>query len=165
MGRQLPIVTRWPDEVELLQFLQQHSSIRVFHSFTPTPEQVWIDDWQQRPIVDDTYHIWPTTFPWQPEFLQTIKAKKAADRSKWYISNYSNAPVIEFSRNLYGGMNACGRLYWSKYFSAAMPLEYDVAAFDRLIDSLWRWVRKHGRRHETNLHHPYILPHAAADEQ
>lgn len=155
MGRQLPVVTTPRDERELLRFIHSLSPIRVFRCFTPTPEELWITDWERREIPVRFYNIWPEAFPWEPAYGQT-------NSGDWYVSNASAAPVIEFSRG--SDERKDGRVYWARSFSAAQGLAYDERAFSKLVDQVWRWIRKHGRRLSTEPYAPYYLPDAWARE-
>jgi hypothetical protein len=54
-----------------------------------------------------------------------------------------------------------GRIYWARDFSAPNGLAYDVEAFARLTDSLWRWIRRVSHRPpEAKTHSRYFLPDA-----
>jgi hypothetical protein len=74
-------------------------------------------------------------FPWNIELKQD-KTKE----QKHYVSNTSNAPLIEFSKTDWVGNNN-GRLYWTKYFTGG-PLEYDMTDFEKFYDTVVRWFIK-----------------------
>lgn len=167
MGRQIAIVATPSDERLLLQFVESLVPIRVFVHFAERIEQVWIDDWNKRDIVDNSFTVWLTSFPWQPEYKQTGGPRCPKDRAGlWYIGNTGAAPVIEVSRPRPGGVDG-GRLYWGRHFSAPDGLAYDEAAFSSIVDRIWSWVRRKGRRisKENPAFSPWYLPDAFSIHQ
>ena len=50
MGRQLQLATTQPDEVELLRFISSLAPIRVFQTFAPSIDELWVVDWKTRVI-------------------------------------------------------------------------------------------------------------------
>jgi hypothetical protein len=162
MGRQIPIRTAWEDELLILRKLEElsGSEVRVYRrAFGDTRESLWIEDWRRRPIEYSDYGIWPVCFDWKPKYRQIKPPCAPHVEGKWLFANSNIAPVIEFSRHLHQPGTA-GRLYWSKYFAATEPLEYDVERFDRLVSALWRWVRKVGVADKSDAFRPRVLPHA-----
>jgi hypothetical protein len=162
MGRQLPIIASYEDERSLLSFISQITPIRVFVMHRSSTQELWQDNWIMDDISDFQYYVWLTAFPWTPEYRQTGGRRcPASSRGYWYISNYSNAPVLEISRPA-NNTRSSGRIYWSKYFSASNELEYDVNAFEGIVNRIWNWIRKHGKcvkEHKSRLA-TYVLPDA-----
>ena len=101
------------------------------------------------------FNIWPTRFPWQPEFSQTRTAP-----SRWYVSNTGDAPVLEYSRVPLNGLRP-GRLYWADRFSGEP--RYDRRAFGEWIDSVWSWVRATAKRRAFAGHAAWCFPGAQLD--
>lgn len=162
MGRQLPILATPEDERELLRFIQTLSAIRVFRTFAPTPDLLWLDNWMDCDIEEFGFNVWLQLFPWEPTYSLTGGPNCPPDRSgKYYVSNSGTAPVIEISRPPRGSRDG-GRIYWARNFSAPYGLTYDADAFSKCVDHIWRWIRKHGKRDKGGLadYRPYVLPRA-----
>jgi hypothetical protein len=164
MGRQLQLATTDADEIELLRFIRSLAPIRVFLSFARSAAELWIDDWETRKIPAagiSKLCIWPQTFPWSPEYLRTGgPGCRPESAGQFYIANAHEAPVLEFSRSFLNE-HRYGRIYWARDFSAPQGLDYDEDAFDRLTDSVWRWIRKVGQRWpDARTHSQYFLPDA-----
>ena len=161
MGRQLQLATTQPDEVELLRFISSLAPIRVFQSFAPSIDKLWVADWETREIPTAGFRIWPQTFGWLPEYAQTGGPKCPPESAgQFYVSNVYTAPVLEFSRSFLEEQRY-GRIYWGRDFSAPNGLAYDAEAFARFTDSVWRWIRKTGRRLPgATAYSPYFLPDA-----
>lgn len=165
MGRQIAIITAWEDELALLHKVSElaNCDIRVFRRRPGVSRKsLWIRDWQTAQISEGAYGIWPTAFTWQPRYRRIKPPCVPEVRNKWVFANDNAAPAFLFSRHLHGRGSA-GRLYWSKYFLATEPLAYDVAAFDRVVDALWRWIRKVGRASGGGLHRPFAMPNARCE--
>ncbi len=77
-------------------------------------------------------------------------------RGLYFIGNKSIAPVLEISQF---GQRDHGRVYWANDFSAPNGLQYDSVRFSRLVDKVWRWIRKHGVKTDQK-YSPYYLPDA-----
>ncbi len=159
MGRQIAIVTSWPDELLLLRHLEIDCKLRLFRSIADSRSGLWIENWEQSAIPDSHYCIWPTRFTWRPKYWQIKQPCVPEVEGKWVVANDGVAPAIELSRHLHGRGSA-GRLYWAKYFLATAPLSYDVNEFDRFVSAVWRWVRKQGVCDRLDAHKPYVLPNA-----
>lgn len=162
MGRQLPIVATRNDERQLLSFIATLSPIRVFVSQSINVGSIWVNDWDERDIPGYMFQIWPTVFSWTPEYKQTGGPRCPRDfAGRWYVSNSNVAPVIELSRPAIDGKHG-GRVYWARDFSAPHGLDYDVAKFDDLVNRVWNWIRRFGRRRKAQAlrHSPYYLPEA-----
>jgi len=161
MGRQIAVIATPEDERELLRFIHTLTPIRVFQTFAATPEELWLDDWEDRDLPGFTYSIWLQEFPWEPTFGVTGGPGCPPERTGFhYFANAGQAPVLELTRGDLG-RNRAGRIYWGRNFSAPHGLRYDDAAFSKIVDQVWRWVRKHGRRVEIPiLQAHYLLRHA-----
>ena len=114
-----------------------------------------------RPIPSAGFDIWPQSFDWSPEYAQTGGPKCPPERAGlFYIANAHSAPVLQFSRSFLEEQ-LYGRVYWGRDFSAPHGLDYDAEAFSRFTDSVWRWIRKVGRRlPDATTYSPYFLPDA-----
>src|SRR5438132_513468 len=100
MGRQLQLATTDDDEVELLRFIRSRAPIRVFQRVARSIDELWIDDWETRKITAAQFWIWPQTFPWSPEYLETGGPNcRPEDAGQFYIDNEGSAPALEFSRS------------------------------------------------------------------
>lgn len=161
MGRQLQLATTKIDELDLLRFTQSLGPIRVFQSSAHSIEDLWIDNWETGELPAAGLRIWPQKFAWVPEYKQTGGPKCPRESAGlFYVSNTSAAPILEFSSSSLL-QRRYGRIYWAKDFSAPQGLNYDVGEFERLTDSVWRWVRKVGRRlPDKKPLSPYFLPDA-----
>jgi hypothetical protein len=160
MGRQLQLATTQRDATDLLRFVGSLGPIRVFQSFGHSIGELWVDDWETRELPRDFY-IWPQAFAWAPAYAQTGGPKCPPERTGiFYIANAHPAPVLEFSGSILE-QGRYGRIYWAGDFSAPNGLGYDAEAFARLTDSVWRWIRKVGRRlPRAKAYSPYFLPDA-----
>ncbi len=167
MGRQLQLATTDADVVELLRFIRSLSPIRIFQSFACSAAGLWIDDWETREIpkpkfyLGSGFYIWPQSFPWSPEYAQTGGPNCRPEHAgQFYIANKDAAPIFHFTRSFLDE-HSYGRIYWARDFSAPDGLDYNVEAFARLTDSVWRWIRKVSHRTpDAKTHSPYFLPDA-----
>ena len=161
MGRQLQLAATHTDEEELLRYIHSISPIRVFQSFAHSIDELWIDDWKTQEFPAIGVYIWPQTFSWSPEYSQTGGPRCPPERAgRYYVSNKSAAPILELDSSFFE-RRQFGRIYWFKDFSAPNGLDYDVEAFTELTDSVWRWIRKTGKRQPAaGAGSPYFLPNA-----
>jgi len=167
MGRPLILATTQPDEVELLRFVRSLAPIRVFQSCSRSIDDLWIKDWEHEEIPGAAFRVWPQTFPWSPEYAQTGGPKCPPERSGlFYVAHAGAAPVLEFTRSFLEDRRRpehtrFGRIYRARDFSAPHGLNYDAEAFAKLTDSVWRWIRKVGRRLPgAKAYSPHFLPDA-----
>lgn len=163
MGRQLALAATPDDEVELLRFIDSVSPIRIYKTFAPSIDELWLPGCDTRGISGwQTFHIWPVAFGWEPRYGLTGGPGCPPERAgQYYVANGSAGPILELSRSLLEDRNY-GRIYWARNFSAPRGLTYDEAAFSTLTDQVWRWIRKNGRRlpPDPAQVRPYFLPHA-----
>lgn len=160
MGRQLQLATTQQDEVALLRLIRDLAPIRVLGSFAWSADELWIDDWESRVIPTNGFYIWPTAYDWSPEYLQTGGPNCPQESvGMFYVDNLDTAPVFQFRRSFLEQRHY-GRIYWGRDFSAPDGLDYDDKAFDRLTDSIWRVIRRVGRRLPGDKYSPYFLPDA-----
>lgn len=160
MGRQIAVAMLPEDESLFVAFLRSTTEIRLFRWSAPSPlqhEVLGADLGEEH-----CFYVWPTVFGWEPEFKQFRTSPVAERLGRFYLSNTSAAPVLEYSRHGFEQGQAYGRLYWAKTFSAPSGLSYDSSAFEHWYESVVRWVRRSGRRHEAETNGPYYLPHAYA---
>ena len=163
MGKQLQVLMNTKDEENFISFLRATANLQLFESFAPTTNQLCVEKFSPNFDGHHTYAIWNTNFSWKPEY--GIVGSKAHDPNLigWsYISNLSAAPVIEVSRSNLAKITA-GRLYWAKNFSAPNGLPYDEVAFAKWVDTIWRWVRKNGKKVPDLPLQPYVFPEAFND--
>ena len=163
MGRQLPIVATWNDEVQLLRFIQTLSPILPFVSHASQIDDLWFPDWEQREIPGQQYSIWLKAFPWTPEYRQTGGPRcPPASRGLWYVANSNDAPVIEITRP-FAGTESGGRVYWAHLFCAPHGrLAYDEEAFTKIVTRIWAWIRRNAhRKHDVDhVSDSYFFPEA-----
>jgi hypothetical protein len=169
MGRQLILAATTSDELELLRFVRGLAPIRVFQSFGRSIDDLWITDWEREGIPEGAFRVWPQTFPWTPKYAQTGGPNCPVERAGlFYVANDGVAPVWEVTRSFLEDRQRpdnrrFGRIYWARDFAAPHGLDYDTAAFAKLTDSVWRWIRKAGRRLPgAEPYSPYFLPDAWA---
>ena len=105
MGRQVAVLLGPLDEAHLLERLREAGEIRIFESFSDTAERLEVSDFPPATAGHLFFRLWPTRFPWRPEFAQTRTPPR-----EWYVSNTSTAPLLEYSRAALSGSSA-GRLY------------------------------------------------------
>ena len=113
MGRQIAIIADWPDELALLRHLEADGGIRIFRRFARSQERLWIDDWQNRPVDDDGYGIWPSRYRWEPTPVRPANPCVAGAGGTWRFGDEATGPVILLSRHMHGPMSP-GHLYWPK---------------------------------------------------
>ncbi len=124
-----------------------------------TVDALWIDDWETCDDLPQFLNIWPQAFAWTPSYSQTGGPRCPANRrGEYYVNNKGSAPLFEFSGSTLEHKRY-GRIYWARHFSAPDGLEYDEAAFSRLTDAVWRWIRKVGKRGPAKPD-VYFLPDA-----
>src|SRR5262245_15332181 len=162
MARQLPIVATARDEAELLKFIRTLSPIRVLIPFADQPESLWISDWDTQDIEGCGFSVWLESFPWEPEYKQTGGPRCPKDRAGfWYVSNTSTAPIIEISRPFPDSIHG-RRVYSARDCCPTDGLTDDVASFNQIVDRIWNWVRRAGRRQKVGdkSSGPYFLQNA-----
>jgi len=160
MGRQLQLATTRTDETEALRFVESLAPIRVFQSHAATSDDLWFSDLKSIGVPPWTLYIWPQAFPWSPVYRQAGGPQCPPERAGlFYVANANTAPVLELSRSDLP-RKRYGRIYWGSDFSAPGGLDYDAAAFSRFVDSVWRWIRKVGKRTSGNSYSPYFFPEA-----
>lgn len=142
MGRQISVAWTENDERGFLAFLLQSAEVQIFRSFANTNEELFVKEFGAREDGDWFFYIWNRSFPWKPEYAKT-KADLPLDRRNLsYISNKSDAPLIEYTRHNFEPGAEQGRIYWGKDFAAPKGFTYDVARFDQWYESIVRWIRK-----------------------
>jgi hypothetical protein len=153
VGEQIGIVALAEDELELLAFIRSTANVAIFEGFAVSIDQLAVSELCPEFTGHIQYIIWNKHFPWEPTYGTTIYGQS-------YIANSSSAPVIEFARTRPTDLNP-GRIYWAKNFSATQPLDYDVDAFDAWVQSIFKWIRKNGRKlPDSGKYSPYHLPAA-----
>jgi hypothetical protein len=145
MGRQIAVALSEEAEDAFLKFLRQTAEIQLILPFAETKDALFVDQVEPRGSHHWSHYIWNKTFPWQPEFAQTRSDLPPDRRGRYYVSNKSAAPILEYSRHNFDVPASRGRIYWSKYFSAPDGPAYDVDSFERWYESVVRWLRKHQR--------------------
>lgn len=144
------------DEVLFIDFLRSTAPITFIGSFAPTPDELLSKNPKPAGTGNYDYSIWNMDFPWTPQFGQVGPLAHDPTQIGWfYVAPGCLGPHLEWSRSdISRGMT--GRLYWGK----RTGVEYDISEFEKWVDSIWRWVRKHGRKLEKNAYAPYYLPTA-----
>jgi hypothetical protein len=156
VGRQLGIIAAQEDLEELLSFLRGIAEIAIFRGFAESIEQLWTD--QPHLPSDWTIYIWNKRFAWNPEYGRVGEKAYYPEHIGWYyVSNTNHAPIIEIDSGDVSKARA-GRIYWSKYFTAPHGLGYDVTSFTEWYNSIVGWIRKKGRKLESERLAPYYLP-------
>ena len=136
MGRQ--VAARLTDEQEraFLAFLRRTSDFTLIRAAGPTPDNLIASDFPPRGDWCWHYLLWNRQFQWVPEI--------AKHNDHVSISSVAAAPLIEYTRHSFEGSEPVGRLYWAKDFAAPDGLAYDPVAFEKWVDSIFAWVRRHG---------------------
>jgi len=152
MGRQTAVALSEDDELVFLAFLRTSSDVRVLRWSAPSPELLFIPGFLPRGPGQHAFHLWNTSFPWNPEFAQwdsEMTDPKLA--SQFYLKNTAGAPLIEYLREPFENPKALlhGRVYWNTDFEIYHGPKYDTAAFSLWFDKVVRWLRKNGRRAEV----------------
>lgn len=133
MGRQIQIRTTDFDNDSFRNYLFSTFKCNFYQSFAPTIEKLSVSNFNKTFQENSIIKVHFTEFHWEPEFSQTRTPEKL-----FYISNSSNAPVIEFSKTNWE-TNEDGRIYWSKYFSGNP--EYNVEEFEIIYDTIVKWLK------------------------
>jgi len=163
MGRQIGIIATQKDVDEFLSFLRGTTEIAIFRGFAPSIEELWTD----RPLLpsDWMFYIWNKRFAWNPEYGRVGEKACHPEKIGWYyVSNNHNAPIIEMDPGNVSNARA-GRIYWSKFFAAPHGVEYDANSFTEWYDSIVGWVRKNGRKQQSERMSPYYLPVAWSESK
>lgn len=149
MGRQIQVLLDRVDEQQLLERFRLDGEVRLFESFAPNPDALWVDQLAPMSVA----YIWPVRYPWAPIY-------GVATTGAYYVRNTATAPIVEYFRAP-ADQSRPGRLYWSKSF-AGDPL-YDAEDFGRWVDDLFRWVRRTAKRGSIAGYAPvWIFPSAHA---
>jgi hypothetical protein len=139
MGRQIQICTTDADNLMVEEYLNSNFDCQFFQSSAPSIEEIFIQSFNQTSYPFSTQIlIWNKVFSWEPEFSQDKTPKR-----NYYISNTSNAPLLEFSKTLWS-RNEHGRLYWAKYFTSG-TIEYDINEFERFYEIVTKWFIKNAK--------------------
>lgn len=152
MGRQTAVALSEDDEREFLRFLRTDADVRVIQWAASSPELIFVPEFPKRGPGQQSFYLWNTEFPWQPEFGQWT-ADHVHDRKligQYYIKNKAGAPLIEYTREPFENPKPLvhGRIYWNTDFAIYSGPAYDAAAFGRWFDRVVRWLRKSGKRVE-----------------
>ena len=152
MGKQIAVVLAHEDEVNFLNYLKSCADIILIESKADTKELLYKNDFEKEFRNHYIYCIWNREFQWQPVYKQDIYGK-------YYISNESDAPLIQYSRSNIEKGNY-GRLYWAKYFAAPSGLNYDVDKFNKWYEQIIRWIKKNAAGKVKEAWITYFLPSA-----
>jgi hypothetical protein len=137
MGQQTQIFSTALDDKKFQEFFETNFECDFYQGFSPTKEGVLIRDFSNTLGEHNQITIYNKAFPWIPLYKQT------STKEQWYyVSNKSNAPVIEYSKTDTKN-NKHGRIYWSKYFSGNP--DYDVKEFEKFYGRVVRWVKKNAK--------------------
>src|SRR3974390_2356846 len=165
MGRQTAIALSEDDEQDFLTFLRSDADVRVIQWAAATPELLFVPKFPKCGSGQQSYRLWNTAFPWQPDFAQwdpdVVRAPNFVGR--YYLKNTAGAPLIEYTREPFDNPKALvhGRVYWNMDFGVYHGPAYDTVLFGRWFDRIVRWLRKNGKRVElTKGWYQYWLPGA-----
>lgn len=136
MGRQIQICSSEVDNNFFEDYLKSSFDCCFFQSFAKEIKELEIRSFSEvQSPYGEQIRIWNKKFPWTPAYGQT----KAKD--KYYITNSSNAPLIEFITTPTRPNPGNGRIYWAKYFAAG-PIEYEIKEFEKFYETITKWVIK-----------------------
>src|SRR5215213_959645 len=156
MGRQIALAATLKDEKALLTFIRTNAEVSLIESFAPSIDELWVAEFSTELTGHQTYKIWNKAYEWNPTYAQVgAKAHDPKSIGNYYVSNTHVAPLIEFSRSDVS-QEKYGRIYWAKDFSAPDGVVYDMNKFSLWYDSIVKWIKKFGRRHDQ----VYFLPDA-----
>jgi hypothetical protein len=140
MGRQIQICTTDIDNRFFESYLRSNFECTFFQPSAPSLDKLEITTFAETSFPFSTQiFIWNKAFAWTPEFKQTVTQEKT-----FYITNTSNAPLIEFNKTLWNEKDSHGRIYWTKYFTAG-PIEYDLKKFEFFYDTITKWFVKNSK--------------------
>ena len=137
MGRQAAAVLTDDQEHLLLSHLRKSADVVLVRAAALEPAEVFCQHFVPRGDWSWMYYLWNRSFPWAPELEQYD--------THVVVGNTESAPLIEYTRHNFAGVEPAGRIYWGKGFAAPDGLAYDSAAFERWYLSVAQWVRRHGR--------------------
>lgn len=159
MGKQTAVALTPDDERAFLAFLESTGDIKLFVTFAPTIEALWVGSFEEAPGW--SVSICNLAFAWTPEYGTVTADATGTHNGYRYVSNAGTAPVIEYSRhNFQNDGRTYGRIYWGKRFSDNPT--YDVQAFVKWYSTVARWLRKNGRQAVKGSFNTYYLPDAWA---
>lgn len=139
MGKQIQICTTDNDNLLFEDYLRLTFNCAFFQSSAPSINQLQINSFSEAnsPFGAQIF-IWNKQFAWTPKFGQTNA------KDKFYLSDTSKAPLIEFSKTVWAQNVSHGRIYWPKYFTAG-PIEYDVNQFEKFYQTVAKWFIKNAK--------------------
>jgi hypothetical protein len=138
MGRQIQICTTDYDNKVFECYLKENFDCIFFQTSAPSIEEIIIESFDKTSKAFNTkIVIWNKQFPWVQKYGQT------KTKDSYYLSNESNAPVIEFSKTDWS-RNGHGRIYWTKYFTSG-PITYDLIEFEKFYNSVIGWFKKNSK--------------------
>ncbi len=137
MGRQVAVELNDEQERSLLAFLRSSADITLIRAASPNPDDLFAPDFVARRDWSWHYWLWNRAYPWVPEIR--------SQHNHVSIGNTAAAPLLEYTRHNFSGNEPVGRLYWAKDFASQKGLAYDSVAFSKWVDSVFEWVRHHGR--------------------
>jgi hypothetical protein len=139
MGRQIQLCTTDSDNLRFEEYLRSNFDCIFLQPSAPSIKEIFLQSFNRMSYpFSNQILIWNKLFPWEPEFSQDNTTSR-----KYYISNQSSAPLIEFSKTL-GSPNEHGRLYWAKYFTSG-PIKYDLNEFERFYEMVAKWFIKNSK--------------------
>ena len=115
MSRQTAIALSEDDEQDFLTFLRSNADVRVIQWSAATPELLLVSQFPKCGLGQQSYRLWNTAFPWQPDFAQwdpdVVRAPNFVGR--YYLKNTAGAPLIEYTREPFDNPKALvhGRVY------------------------------------------------------
>ena len=139
MGRQIQICTTENDNLFFQDFLRSTFDCAFFQSSASSIDQLQINSFKEAnsPFGSQIF-IWNKEFPWVPEFGQTNA------KDKFYLSDTSKAPLIEFTKTVWTENVEHGRIYWAKFFTSG-PITYDIIEFEKFYLNITKWFIRNAK--------------------
>lgn len=137
MGRAIAVAASNVDEALFLAFVRETADIKIFRSFAPTTDELWVNDFAPFGPNEDRYFLWNTRYAWKPKYRRTEPPTYA------YIEAKDHGPVLSFRRTDMKAflekdlaVGAFGGLYWGQYNRQK--------GFLKWYEAIVRWVRQTG---------------------
>jgi hypothetical protein len=157
MGRQIAIIMTEADEKLFLDFLSANYEFTIVFGEALASEKDRFLNCFDDISKGRKYYIWNKRFSWIPRYGQNIYGK-------YYISNTTGAPVIEFVRQQsipkapdYGRfyLNSNGLKYSGSVSEAV------IALLEDFYNEIVKWIKKNAAsKIGDKLCYTYILPNA-----
>ena len=138
MGRQIPIVMTKEDEKLFINQLKEISTFSFVESFANSPEELFVDIFNNVIQEHSQYYLWNNKLKWIPEFEKTREGR-------FFIKDIWDAPVVEFCRQHYFesffSHNNSGRIYLNTWQNEKY-LTYDINELIKTYDTIVKKIKK-----------------------